>query len=204
MSVRGEQPVGELVEGAKITQKLSLPLSRLPSGTFPRDLCADVRLVTFARANAGQVELGLQAGGRSATRQVVAKRLIDWDAERVCVDFPSGAQRVSDVLNDVVVTVSGSGGETGAAASALQAPASASRPGALLVTVDTAGVTTEHQTGHLVMDVVMVADVRIGLLSDPLRRSTLVLPWLALLIGIGLAAAAAEETRRARADALPG
>lgn len=204
LSALGDQPIGELVDGAQVNQRLALPPPVLPSGTISRLLCADVRMVTFARGNVGDVELELRAGGRSAFRQVAADPLVDWGTERVCLDLSVDRQPGAQALGDAVVAVTGRGAVLGVAASALQAPASASRPGALLVTVDTAGVTTEHQTGHLVMDVVMVADVRIGLLSDPLRRSTLVLPWLALLIGIGLAAAAAEETRRARADALPG
>jgi hypothetical protein len=96
-------------------------------------------------------------------------------------------------IDDVVVTVRGSEAPRGLAASALESPGPTTTlgpsAGARFATVDGDGRAVEQRVGHLVVDVVLIADVEVGLLSDALRRSTLVLPWLALLVAAAKAVA---------------
>jgi hypothetical protein len=184
LSVAGDDPIGELVDGSQVRQRVSVPTTALPDDALLKNVCVDVPLVTFARDNQGSVVLGLGAGERSTTRSVDADRLFDWAGERVCLELPGDIPAAAAVIDDLLVTVSGSGAPAGAAPSALVSSGPAFHRGVTFRTVVAADQPVELLLSDLVHDVVLVAEVRVGLLSDPLNRSTLVLPWLALLVGV--------------------
>jgi hypothetical protein len=201
-SLSGSEAMVELVAGAVVEETILLgtdDLSLSETGLV-RDLCLAVPFVTFGRDVEGSVLLEVTLSGVTAARSLTAAELIDWDSQQVCISAASeGGISSAELEGGLLVRITGSGAAPGSAPGVVAA-SERSGLGALVSLPGPDGERLVRRAAPLALDVGVTVDEPIGWFDLPLERSSLVLPWLALLLGLGAVIAQVST----EADALRG
>jgi hypothetical protein len=181
-----ENALTVLADGVQVDQTLVLDMGALAPQTIVRAVCVDVPLVTLGRPMTGNYRLELSVGGQTAVRHIEWRDVVDWGSQRACVDLGTDSASVLAGNSTTVarVTITGSGAALEEAAGVLVASGFPSMTGAVISTRNPDTTTETGRVGPLALSVVVVIDDPIGIFSQPIERSPLALPWLALAVGV--------------------
>jgi hypothetical protein len=198
----GSQAAGELIDGSSVRQEVTAPVVDLPADSRPRQVCADVTVVTYGRENVGVLTLEFTFGRVTETTVVPAGALVDFGTIEACVDLSRDEQRtLLDPLPPMTVEVLATGAGPGEAVSVLIAddapPAlGLGAEGAIATTADARGVLSQSVSGPLVMDLVVRYSSAPSWVGRLIEWIVLLLPWVVLILG----AALIHDDRRERAS----
>ena len=180
VSTSGAALTPGLVDGSSIDQRILVDPFLPPAGGVVTAVCAHVPLVTFGRAVAGEVVLGLSGGGESTRRSIRGAVIADFGREPVCLSAgPDGPDALA-ILEDLRLTVGASGSTPGAAAGLLLAE-SAGPPATLDIPGDPAG--GRRQDRVVALDVRVVVERPIEGLGRLVDGAAILLPWVAGFLG---------------------